>query len=152
MTISNDSRDARIVELVKQGSSLTAAGKMFGISRERARQICAREGVVSQRAGRGLMWTDAERNKFRELVARGLPYEHCLPEGRKSNGSGVAKRLGCWEPRHHQDDWSKSDEAFIRAHYNKGKMSAAQIGAKIGRNRNEVIGKAHRMGLGKATP
>ncbi len=43
--------------------------------------------------------------------------------------------------------WSKDEEAFIKEHYKGGQMSAAAIGRELGRTRDEVIGKAHRMGL-----
>lgn len=42
--------------------------------------------------------------------------------------------------------WSDAEFETLRAHYKRDK-SASQIARMLGRSRNEVIGKAHRMGL-----
>jgi hypothetical protein len=43
--------------------------------------------------------------------------------------------------------WSDADIRFLRHHYRKPGWSARRIADELGRTRNEVIGKANRMGL-----
>lgn len=48
--------------------------------------------------------------------------------------------------------WTDAEIAFLYANYKQGSMSAAAIGTHLGRTRNEVVGKARRLGLGELTP
>lgn len=43
--------------------------------------------------------------------------------------------------------WKPGEDAVLRSEYGKGKCSAALIAKRLGRNRDEVIGRAHRLGL-----
>jgi len=47
-------------------------------------------------------------------------------------------------------EWSKQEIVFLIDNW--GAMSATKIGAELGRGRNAIIGKAHRLGLPDATP
>ncbi len=43
--------------------------------------------------------------------------------------------------------WTERQDDVVRAHWGKG-LTAAEIGERIGKNKNQVLGRAHRLGLG----
>lgn len=45
--------------------------------------------------------------------------------------------------------WTKEEDALLTKLWGDGKLSAPEIGRKVGRNKNAVIGRAHRLGLGR---
>lgn len=45
--------------------------------------------------------------------------------------------------------WTKEEDALLTKLWEKGKQSAPEIGREVGRSKNSVIGRAHRLGLGK---
>lgn len=61
---------------------------------------------------------------------------------RELHKTGMRMKL----PRIETTDWSEAEVSIVKRHYKKD-LSASQIAAVLGRSRNEVIGKAHRMGL-----
>jgi GcrA cell cycle regulator len=49
-------------------------------------------------------------------------------------------------------NWDADQIEVVRTEWPKNELSAAQIGAKIGKSRNAVIGKANRLGLVRPKP
>jgi predicted transcriptional regulator len=50
---------------------------------------------------------------------------------------------------HRERPWTKSEDAVVRSLYGKKGGAASIIARKLKRTRNEVIGRAYRMGLSK---
>lgn len=48
--------------------------------------------------------------------------------------------------------WTPEQEEIVRTEWPKGRLSASGIGELIGKSRNAVIGKAHRLGLDGRDP
>lgn len=55
-------------------------------------------------------------------------------------------REGIHVPVDRSDVWTSHEVSVLKRHYKRG-LSAAEIGERLNRTRNEVIGKAGRLGL-----
>ena len=51
------------------------------------------------------------------------------------------------DKRPYEKDWTEEHDALLKREYGKGRLSAGDIGGRMGRSRNSVIGRAHRLGL-----
>ena len=138
-------RNAEIVDLIRKGLQLTEIARRYGISHQHVSRIGLAVGV------RGLRRRLPEEKIAAglELIARGMPIS------RAGESIGVADlyhalvRRKLHEPEAGvMDPWSDRHVAILRRHYGQPGWSAARIGERLGRTRNEVIGKAHRLGLG----
>ena len=141
-------RNAAIVAAVKRRElPLDAIGAMHGITRERVRQIGARVGV--QRGRRDM--SDAEKAKIAALHKRGMPLSH-IAEALGRSGTAVAKHLvraGLYKLGERNAPWSGGEDALLRSKYGTARGMVRVIAKELGRTRNEVIGRAFRLGLGR---
>ena len=142
-------RNATIRDLVKNGASYADVGRDYGISRARVSQICVRFGVFSF-AKTSL--SDEQEEQVERLHWKGLRPAHIAQETgcsihlvrRFLDRTGLRK-IGCEGIEQHP--WEKYEDDTVRQLY--GAVSAARIGEKLNRTRNEVIGRANRLGLTK---
>lgn len=88
---------------------------------------------------------DQRNREIRTALARGEPIDQLarrfLLSERYVRDLGVGLGTQAWTP------WSAADIAVVQAHYGQPGWSAQRIAAVLGRTRNEVIGKARRLGL-----
>lgn len=139
-------RDAAIVSAVADsGIPLREIGRRFGLTCERIRRIAADHGVR-----RGYPRCDpALIERGLDLMRRGLRLSHAAQAVGVTyttlRSYAVARGL------HHQvderDPWTPREDLEICRRYLVD--SAATIARDIGRTRNEVIGRAYRLGLGR---
>ena len=140
-------RDERIVRLLNKGLSYRDIGQHVGLSYARIEQIAVQYGIISQYDNRA---DPAALECGKQWFLRGMPIAHAaesvgLPD---STLYAFLVREGLHKPTNDDKPWEKAEEDFLRQNYCQGRLSAADIGDELGRTRNEVIGKAHRMGLG----
>jgi hypothetical protein len=144
-------RDRRIILRVRDGETLRAIGASYGITRERVRQIARKQGVRSVR------WRDYQHLDHQDiarilpLLDRGMPHTHVAETVGVTSGTvrRVAKKHRSYKPTRDEQAWTDKETAFLRKHYKTKDWSAADIAVKLGRTRDEVIGRANRLGLCK---
>ncbi len=140
---------------LKDGETLRAVGASYGISFERVRQIARAAGVRSAR------WIDKVNFSHRTDVDailgwldRGMPHAHiaeavgCLPQ----TVAILARRYRGYKPARDDRAWTAKETAFLTKRYKTKGWSAADIADHLGRTRDEVIGKANRLGLCRPPP
>ncbi len=138
-------RDAEIADLARHGIGYKWLAAEYGLTKERARQIARKHGVEA---------------RCQRLSARERAIAHRLCETKtvaeiarrlKRRPDTIRGHLACFwlkaKPDHDQDKWSKREEERLRDLYPT--KSCQVIADKLGRTRNEVAGKAGRMGLRK---
>ena len=141
-------RNAAIVAAVKRRElTLDAIGAMYGVSRERVRQIGARAGA--QRGRKELR--NAEKAKIVALHKRGMPFTR-IAEALGRSDTVVANhvvRVGLYKIGERNAPWSGEEDAVLRAKYGTARGMVRVIAKELGRTRNEVIGRAFRLGLSR---
>ena len=146
--MTNAERNARIVEMVRQREkTLDEIGASFGITRERARQIAAKAGAVRGYAGRiGAIPSDKKARAV-ELYQKGMPIAHIAADlGHSSNPiAALLVKAGLHTRNDPTTPWNDAETEYLRRAY--GKVKASLLAKQFGRTRNEIIGKAHRLGL-----
>lgn len=148
---SNGARTARneqIVNAIRSGNfTLGQVGAMYGITSSRVGQICARENVFSF-CYKNDPLSPEEEESIEAQWARGIRPAHMALGGR--DASTARRHLGqkgLREPEHDMTPWGESEIELLKREYGTPHISAADIARKLGRTRNEVIGRAHRLGL-----
>lgn len=143
-------RNAAMIKRVKNGQTYTEVAADYGVSRERVRQICVREGVTSLN-NRPL--SHEEKEEIERLFWMGMRPRHIAQEvGRGENMiADYLEQVGL-RARDNDgiatDQWTRKEDAILRKFY--GVMRARAIGTRLGRTKNEVIGRAGRLGLSKS--
>ena len=136
-------RNAKIVELVSQRQrTMEDIASEYGITRERVRQIAARADVVR---GARMVLSDDVRDTAASLLRRGVPIAHIAAQlGHKSTTiRGFLLRERHHRPVNNMTPWTPAEEETVRREYLK--TSARILAQRLGRTRNEIIGKAHRL-------
>jgi ribosomal protein S13 len=145
-------RNARIVEAVKaRAVSLAEIGALHGICHQRVSQIAAQAGAARHTAYCGL--TDEEKAAIVTLHEAGVPHTHISERiGRAAKAAhAYLVREGLHMPANDKAPWSASEDRVLRRKYGKPRSSASTIATELGRTRNEVIGRAYRLGLNKGS-
>lgn len=139
-------RDAEIVRLVEQRKlTLREIGQKHGVSYQRVSQVAKAAGVV-----RGHPTIDHDKLFDALLLVRnGLPLSHAAEmKGLCVDGFAQAlMRRGLYTPSRQQSEWDDTEVTFLRKHYKQPGWTAQRIADKLGRTKNETIGKANRLGL-----
>ena len=140
-------RNAAIVALLKISVlSLVEIGARFFLSYQRVQQIGL---VVGYQRGHATIPEENIAHAAALLDAHDLPLAHAADMAgvkRKSLQQALQRR-GLYQPGPAPGPWQSSDEQFVRSVYKRKGWSAARVARDLGRTRNEVIGKANRMGL-----
>ncbi len=142
-------RNAAICEAVRNGATYVEVGKKWGISAERALQICARQGVRSLNCQR---LSHKEEEKIVRLFRAGMRPQHIADAiGRHHNAvSRYLTRVGLRTRDNHgiaQDRWTDEEDAILKDLHSTSSMK--HVAEKLGRTTSEVIGRAWRLGLKK---
>ena len=145
-------RDSEIGRLVKERDdlSLEKIGARFGLCYERVRQIALRAGHA-----RGVPTLPEEKiAAAHALIRDGVPIAHAAKMtdlNRKSLHNNLTRR-GLHTPATDDRPWTPAEEGFLHREYDGVRGKATIIARALNRTRNEVIGKANRMGLCKRHP
>lgn len=142
-------RDQTIIERYQRGNEMQFVADEFGISRQRVGQILNKYGI-ERRPRRTAMPADRLERAI-TMVNRGrLPF-HAADEAGINGQAFYAylHRRGLYQNVRQLDAWTEDEDCFVRIHYNRD-LSARMIGARLGRTRNEVIGRASRLGLSQS--
>ena len=137
-------RDEQIIARARTGETYESIGRSFGITRERVRQIA--RPVVGQRRGKS-SYFDPTNAELVNAVKMGRPFFEIAE--RFGISPEVVRRAAIrhgWHKPATFKKWSSAEDAMIRANYNK-RLTAEDIGTRLGRTKNAVIGRAQRMGL-----
>jgi hypothetical protein len=152
MAIEQVERNQRIAAAVREGKlTFTEIGRRHDLTRERIRQIAAEQGVRWPR--RHLL--NLPQGKIYEaldLIERGIPITHAaqiVGIAHADSFRSALTRRGLHEPQRDGRAWTDVEVAFLRQHYKTPGWSASKIGDRLGRTREEVIGKANRLKLCK---
>lgn len=138
---------AKIVAAKVNTGEMTYADvcRQYGVCRQRIQQIARKAGVHQK----SWCWlTDAEKERILKLHLRDVPLSHIAQSIGRSKYTvfGFLVRCGLHVPAQDDKPWSDKEVAFLRKHYGE-RGAARRIAEKLGRTRNEVIGKANRTGL-----
>jgi hypothetical protein len=140
------SRNDEIVRRYKRGDTLQSIADDFGLTKERIRQIAvSKYGLPARGYGRVGIHLVIEGMKH---VRDGLTFEQAAARVGINEFTlwKKAVRLGLHAPVPVvQQAWSASEIRTLSNLYRI--LSASKIAEKLSRNRNEVIGKARRLGL-----
>lgn len=136
-------RNDRIVALYKSGLSCVVVGAMFGVSGARIWQILRDLGCPRRPHRMDIDSVAYARAK--------RMYEDGLPIAAAAKAIGLKYKVlvhrlvedGSHMPVDTRQAWSVAEIAFLRKNYRV--LSARQIAEKLGRTRNEVIGKGNRL-------
>lgn len=153
MTLSQ--RDQAIAKAIERDVYLgectySELARRYGLSREMMRRIAKKAGIYQD-----TKWTevlsDEQRRRAADLYGRGMPLTHIAETIGASRPAVLRtlKALGVHVASEAPPKWKVSEEAFLRDVY--GKMSAGRIAEILDRTKNEVIGKANRLGLCRET-
>ena len=145
-------RDTKIVKAVElRRESLQAIGSRYGITRERVRQIAKRAGCAPRGRHYPILRSE-EKAKIASLYARGIPISHAAKAVGRSPTVGFRYLVdaGLHQPWSVRTPWSGREDAIVLREYPKAKAGAIRvrdIAKRLGRTKNEVIGRARRLGL-----
>lgn len=95
VTLAHGHRDCQLWQLWRASESLTVVGKRFNVSRERARQVCARAQETLDTWPTATAWQRALPMRLREL---------CVLDKIATPAQLVPVILGEWRPRHWRED------------------------------------------------
>lgn len=141
-------RNAEIARRYKRGDTLQSIADDFGLTKERVRQVAIGKHGLAPR-GRGRRRVDMSSIiEGMKHVRDGLTFEQAAARVgiHRLTLWNNAIRLGLHTPVPLvQQAWSASEIRTLSNLYRI--ISASKIAEKLGRNKNEVIGKAHRLGL-----
>lgn len=150
----NEDRDTKITTMLASGDyTLQQIGDRYGVTRARIRQIGVQHGVYSKRAFMMHRFDDKEWDQVRDWHLRGMPISH-IADAIGCTSTPLVNfltREGLYAAKKAERLWTAREDRYVLRHYKQGKMSASAIGDKLGRTRNEVIGRAGRMGLCRPT-
>ncbi len=143
-------RDLDILDAIRAGDqSYRDIGAQHGITAQRVSQIAQRHAVQS------IYWPERvdpdSITRGTALFLRGAPIQHA------ADAAGLSRqvlanhlvRQGLHNPGPFEPAWSCSEDQVLRAKYGNYQYSARNIATELKRTRNEVIGRAHRLGLSK---
>lgn len=147
MATKQSTRNEAIAGALFSGERHIDVAHRFGITRQRVEQLARRYSVplVKPRI------TDNEATIFRDLVKDGYTQaeasqavgRHCQSLVRACKKLGFLADVVA-------DRRSWTDDEIALLHNSYGRLRVRIIADRIGRTRNEVIGKAHRLGLSSA--
>lgn len=150
MSAEKTERNLAVIEAVRKGEvAISALGARFGICTARVIQIAREHGVsrgfrhdgMTAEAGNVIRRTYRQTGVIaRAAEAAGVPH---------STAYSYLQRGGLLGAPKSRSSWSEEEDAVIRRNYRRPGQSAASIGAGLGRTRDEVIGRAARLGLAK---
>ncbi len=146
-------RNEKITEAVRRAGetlqTLQEIADEYGITRERVRQIARTRGVVTKRPRGDRIEGDVLARAI-DLYKRDMPIAHIadLLGFGHSNMANALQRAGLHTPALRPEEWGDEETEFLKQHYGTPGWSVADIADHLDRNRNEVIGRAHRLGLG----
>lgn len=142
---SPQSRNDRIVALYQSGLTLRQVAAQCGLSFERVRQILKSRNVT--RRPHRVEIDNRDYARAKRMFEDGLTIAAAADT--IGVGRGVlAYRLiedGSHSPVNITQEWTRSEIAVLRKTYRV--ISAREIAERLGRTRDEVIGKAYRLGL-----
>ncbi len=143
-------RNQLICEAVKDGASYAELAPVWGVSRSRIEQICRRAGVRSL-TNRPLIYEEQE--EIERLYWKGVRAQHIAQELGRSTAAvcNYLQRIGLRQRDNEgiaRDEWGREEDDTVRRLY--GAIPCRRIGEKLGRTKNEVIGRARRLGLSKS--
>jgi len=146
MSIVHVQRNQKIIHLYTEGASLRDVAREVGLTHECIRQVL-KKSKVAVRDRSSISPEDYDRAVA--LLRNGMPVAHIAEEVGHSPSALVRRfeRDGYYKREDRSQPWTAKEERIVRSGY--GRRSARMIAAQIGRTRNEVIGKARRLGLGK---
>jgi hypothetical protein len=152
MATEQKDRNAVIADLVREGKlTFQAIGNRYNLTRARIRQIAIEQGVRWSPGRLVLKLSEAKIYEAYGMIERGMPIAHAAHAVEAMVVASTLRRAlqvrGLHEPEHDDRAWADVEIAFLRQHYKTPGWSASKIGAKLGRTRNEVIGKANRLKL-----
>ena len=137
-------RNGEIVALLKAGTlTLEVIGQRFGLTRQRIHKIGIAAGYAR---GRREFPAETLAHAAR-LIDRGMPVAHAakIVGVNSETLAGALARRGLYTRVNNATPWSADEKRFVLKHYNKAGWPASRIADRLGRSRNEVIGKAHYM-------
>ena len=139
-----------VVEAIEAGKTLTEAGALIGVGRQRAHQIAKLYGVASKNHHR---YAAAEIAQTLALYKRDMPINMIGCVLKRRSPRRLLRRLGVHvvEPRNYQAvPWSDDDIAHLKSGRKKG-LAFSILAKELGRSIGSVLGKAKRLGLCNAT-
>lgn len=144
-------RNRTIVEQVKAGKTLRAIADDVGLTFQRIQQIAADHGVYSQHQfAKPVAWDIARADALR---MNGRPFTEIAERLEARNGGSVRSALarrGLYMPQPAPERWRADEIALLRELW--GTHFAREIAQRLGRSKNEIIGKAKRLGLPRLDP
>jgi hypothetical protein len=138
-------RNKEVVDLVRARPDLTyrEIALHYGISGKRVHQIVKRAGIT-----RPTPTPSADEIKIAaSKVRKGIPIKYVAEIVGYSEDilRGALVRHGLYALQPREPLWTDSEIRIVKRHYHR--LPVREIAAKIGRTRNEIIGKARRLGL-----
>ena len=136
-------RNQKITEAALRGELYKDIGPHYGVTQERARQIARKNGVPKKIE----YLTENQQDIIRALAQDCTTSEIAEMIGRKPETVYSFIRRHDIDRQMINNAWTDAETKLLRALYPT--HSARRIGLKLDRTRNEVIGKAYRLGLAK---
>lgn len=139
----NAARDAEIVQAYVGGETQRSISARHGVSRSRVYQIISKASLGSPR--RPL--TEADEAEIVALFDAGHAVARIEVKVGRCTGTinEVLARHGRDRARRSDVAWSGEDDALLLDLYGRPGHSASTIAARLGRTRNAVIGRRHRI-------
>lgn len=140
------SRNQKICRLYTSGLSLRQVAHEVDLTHETIRQVLKKSGISIRPR---LVIADADYHRAVRLLRDGMPIAHLADKVGHGRHALVRrfKQDNYYQPQDRCEAWTAEEERMVRTWY--GKRSARVIAEQIGRTRNEVIGKARRLGLSR---
>lgn len=145
-------RDAEIIAMVQERPDLSLAtiGGLYGLTRERVRQIVSRQDWPRRRPS----YSPEVCQQIIDLHHRGLGLAHIAHDIGGVSPARVAaflSREGLYVPKKAPPKVTAAERRVVERLYGQPGVSARDIAKRLGRTRNEIIGIAYRMGLAKSS-
>lgn len=143
-------RRAYVLECVRANMPTSEIAKAINRSEAYVRTICWRSG---QRISRRSSLTDTQMRRITDLVARGMPITHIAETLALSAATvrkfALSQRLIQSQQRG-PSPWNDQTDALLRRLYGP-RGNAIKLARILKTTKNAVVGRAHRLGLGKGT-